>query len=372
MKGGTGRTLALATMLALIVLGIHRLRGPEADVEVRDTRYVFGTLVEIVVRGADPVEARTAVSATGRLLQTLHHDWHAWRPGALSTLNDAIADGRAAEVDPQLADLLRAGQQLACASEGLFNPGIGRLVALWGFHADTPPQSPPPAASEIAALRAADPQMTDLVIDGQIVRSTNPSLQLDLGGYAKGAALDLAAADLAARGIRDAVLNAGGDVNVLGDHGARPWRVAIRDPFVWGALATVTLDPGEVLYTSGNYERYFEHEGERFAHIIDPRSGHPVREIVSVSVLDTEGVRADAAATALSVAGRERFAAVAAALEIDAAVMVTDRGEVLATPAMVKRIEASGGPLPAGLTTVALPADVQPSPCGAQTGPEPS
>ncbi|MBB4211550.1 thiamine biosynthesis lipoprotein [Rhodothalassium salexigens DSM 2132] len=343
------RTLAgLGALLALVGLAIAALWGGPIPVH-RDTFYVFGTLVEIEIRGVPKTDARAAATRVGRLLREVHDDWHAWRPGgALSRLNAAIAEGRTTiMVDPRLAAVLHRGQHLSRASGGLFDPAIGRLVALWGFHADTPPTGAPPAPDRIAAVLAERPRMTDLSIEGLAVTSTNPAVQLDLGGFAKGAALDLAAAELRAMGIADAVLNAGGDVHVLGRHagrrggrtGGRPWRVAIRDPFMWGAVAAVSLRPGEGLYTSGNYERYFDHDGERFAHIIDPRTGTPVRHIVSVSVLDTDGARADAAATALSVADAGDWARVAAAMAVEAVLIITDQGEIWATEAMRNRLD---------------------------------
>nr|WP_254813761.1 FAD:protein FMN transferase [Rhodovulum sp. ES.010] len=330
------------------------LRTGNAHVH-RETLYVFGTLVEIEIRGEDEATAEAATAAVGRLLQELHTDWHAWRPGALTVLNAAITRGEAMTIDDRLAGVLRDGQVLSCKSGGLFDPAIGGLIDLWGFHADTPPAGPPPAPAEIAALVEARPRIADLRVQGNRVGAANAAVQLDLGGFAKGAALDLAAAKLRALGIENAVLNAGGDVNILGTHGSRLWRVAIRDPFVWGAVAAVSLQPGEVLYTSGNYERYFDHEGDRFAHIIDPRTGYPVREIVSVSVLDTTGARADAAATALSVAGRADWPRVAAAMGVPAVLMITDTGALLASPEMMKRLDPLGDGLDAPVEVVPLP-----------------
>ena len=349
-----------AVLLATGVVAAMRTPGDRDD--LRETVYVFGTLVEIVIRDAPGDEARAAMTRLARLARELHRDWHAWQPGMLTSVNEAIAEGRTGTADARLATLLRKGRQLACESGGLFDPAIGDLIGLWGFHADTPPEGAPPSAAEIAALVEARPRMTELRIDGTRISSTNPALQLDLGGFAKGAALDLMAETLKGAGIANAVLNAGGDVNVMGTHGDRPWRVAIRDPFVWGAVAAVSLRPGEVLYTSGNYERYFEHDGQRFAHIIDPRTGYPVREIVSVSVLGTDGTRSDAAATALSVAGRAAWPQVAAAMGTDAVLMIADDGAMFATPAMRQRLEPVSTDFPAPITTVPLP-DVAPPAC---------
>lgn len=347
--------LVLGLLAALsLALSAATLRA-RPQTELHETAYVFGTLVEIVIRSSDAAEARVAAAEVGALFQELHAEWHAWRPGAVTTLNAALAQGATAEVSPRLAALVAQAQELSEQSGGRFEPGIGRLIALWGFHADTPPDGAPPAPEAIARLRDAHPSIADLRVDGTRISSVNPMVSLDFGGFAKGAALDLARAHLTGMGIRDAVLNAGGDVTVMGRHGARPWRVAIRDPFVWGAVAAVELAPGESLYTSGNYERFFEHGGTRFAHILDPRTGYPVQEIVSVSVLDTDPARADAAATALAVAGREDWPAVAAAMGVNRVLMIAEDGTMMASPAMAARLSPAGTAFPSELRIVPLP-----------------
>lgn len=353
------RAAALALLLGLSVYGASTaVHATQQTGDTRDTFYLFGTLVEVEIPDVSAVKARDAMSAVAQLLEELHHDWHAWRPGALEDLNAAIAAGRAQQVDDRMAAVLTEGRALSCASGGLFDPAIGGLIEAWGFHADTPPEGAPPAPAVIEALRAGHPNMTDLQISGDTVRATNPAVQLDLGAYAKGAALDLAEEVLRAHGIEDAVLNAGGGVQVMGHHAARPWHVAIRDPFQWGVVAALDLAPGEALHTSGNYERFFEAGGVRFSHLIDPRSGWPVQGVVSVSVLDTNGARADAAATALAVAGPADWPRVAAAMGVRQVLMITDAGTILATPEMRARLQPVAGGFPAPITLVDLPRDV--------------
>lgn len=307
------------------------------------TLYVFGTLLEVVIYGEDAATAQAATAAIGQQLQTYHHAWHGWRPGELSALNAAIARGEELTVSADLAEMLQDAQRISIASEGLFQPAIGRLIALWGFHSDTAPTGPPPSASAIATLLTARPRIADLQIDGRRVSSVNPAIQLDLGAFAKGAALKRAADTLTRLGIQDAVLNAGGDVLVLGRQGARPWRVAVRDPFGWDAVAALSVQPGEAVFTSGNYERFLEHDGIRFSHILDPRTGLPVEQIVSATVLHTDAGLADAAATALSVAGPKNWTAIAEAMGIQAALLIDQTGQLHATPAMAARLQHPTG-----------------------------
>lgn len=348
------RLAALALAVSLVA-GAVQWQRHAAPAPYRETLYLFGTLVEVETRGVAEGPARAAVAGVAAHLQRLHRDWHAWRPGELGRLNAAIAAGGSLTVDPALAAVLRRGRELSCASGGRFDPAIGAAIEAWGFHADTLPSGPPPSAARIAALRDARPQMRDLRIDGTRISAGNPAIQLDLGAYAKGAALDLAMADLRAAGIRDAVLNAGGGVQVLGQPGARPWRVAIRDPFQWGVVAALSLRPGEALHTSGNYERFLQAGGVRLSHVLDPRSARPVQGIVSVSVLAETGLLADAASTALTVAGAEDWPQVAADMGVRAVLMITEDGRLMASPEMAARLEPVAGGFPAEIRVVALP-----------------
>ncbi len=342
-----GAALALALAMAAF--------WPRPAAELRETRLVFGTLVEIVIRDVDAARGRAALAEAGHLMQRLHNDWHAWQPGALGAINADLRAGRTAPITPGMAEILRRAQHAACASGGTFEPAIGGLVALWGFHSDRP-EGAVPSHAQVSALQARRPRMADLEISDRAVTSSNPAVQIDLGGFGKGAALDAVAAMLRARGIEDAVLNAGGDVNVIGAHGRRPWRVAIRDPFAWGAVASIEMSPDETVYTSGNYERFFEHEGVRFSHILDPRTGHPVREIVSASVLHPSGAHADAAATALGVAGAADWPQIAADMGIRHAMLITDDGRVLASPEMAARLRFEDPAFAAALEVQPLPA----------------
>jgi thiamine biosynthesis lipoprotein len=122
--------------------------------------------------------------------------------------------------------------------------------------------------------------------------------------------------------------------------------VGIRHPQGEGILGAVTLHSGESVHTSGNYERYNEFEGVRYAHIIDPRTGMPVKEIASATVIHTNGATADAGATALVVAGREDWLRIARRMGITLAMLVDEQGNVYITPGMLQRVELERPPPP--------------------------
>lgn len=312
-------------------------REPEPT---KQQAYVFGTLVEISVYGAPQAQARQAMAAVLARFDALHRQLHAWQPSELSRLNTALAQGMRAPVSPELAAMLRDAQTRSIQSGDLFNPAIGGLIALWGFHADLPAARVPDAAA-IAGWVRKQPRMSDLHIEDNAVWSDNPALQLDLGGYAKGLALDEAVAILKRHGIRNALVNIGGNVIALGAHGDRPWRVGIQHPRQPGTLATLDLKDGEAVGTSGDYQRYFEAGGRRYSHLIDPRSGYPAAGMQSVTVLVAgarAGTRSDALSKPLFIDGAARLADNATRLGIRHYLAVDADGKVHLSSAMQTRL----------------------------------
>ncbi|MBN8766697.1 MAG: FAD:protein FMN transferase [Thiobacillus sp.] len=307
---------------------------------VQQQSYVFGTLVEVSVYGAPEAKAQQAIAAVLARFDALHHQLHAWQPSELSRLNVALAKGAHTPVTPELAAMLRDAQAVSAESNDLFDPAIGNLIALWGFHADSP-QGRVPDAAAIARWVNAAPRMRDLHIENNVVWSDNPAVQLDLGGYAKGYALDEAVRILASRGIRNALVNIGGNVIALGQHGDRPWRVGIQHPRKPGTLATLDLHDGEAIGTSGDYQRYFEAGGRRYCHLIDPRTGWPASGMQSVTILmsgDHAGTRSDALSKPLFIDGAARLADHASRLGIADYLAVDAAGQIHVSPAMKARL----------------------------------
>jgi thiamine biosynthesis lipoprotein len=329
------RSLVVVAMLALLT------GCPGKEMLYQEQGYVFGTLVEVSVYGADEVRARQAVGEVMHEFQRLHDMLHAWQPSELSKMNAAFARGESIPIPEELAAIIQDATQLSLQSKGLFDPAIGGLVQLWGFHADEfkPVQ---PDAKRIAQLVAADPQMSDIVIAQGRARSTNRSVQVDLGGYAKGYALDRAAEILLKQGIRNALINIGGNILALGQHGDRPWRVGIQHPRKSGALATLDLHDGEAIGTSGDYQRYFMIGDVRYCHLIDPRSGYPMQGVQAVTILTNgprAGVLSDADSKPLFISGASGWRAAAARMDLSDAMLIDAQGVIHVTAALNKRLE---------------------------------
>jgi thiamine biosynthesis lipoprotein len=318
------------------------LNGCQREQEHSAQLFVFGTIIELKLWGASPEEASQAFSEIQEMFQGMHRDWHAWEPGRLTEINKAFEEGRPAIADEDIVEMVRRSQEIEALTNGRFNPAIGALIRLWGFHtSDYPIEGPPPTQVQINQILDLKPSSRDIHISGLEMRSDNPAVQLDFGGIAKGYAVDLTIARLRAMGINNAIVNAGGDLRAMGSHGDRPWRVAVRKPG-GGNIGSIQVRGDESIFTSGNYERFRQDQLKRYPHIIDPGTGWPAKDIASVTLITNEGLLADAAATALVVAGLEGWPEVARALKLDKVAVVDESGTVYLTSEMEQRIEFSG------------------------------
>ena len=326
----------------LVLLG---LTGCGKEPLYQEQAYVFGTIVEVSIYGEEETRARQGAAAVMAEFQRLHDMLHAWQPSQLSELNRAIAEGRDLLLPQELVLMLKDAERFSRQSGGTFEPAIGSLIGLWGFHNDTF-KAELPDAKKIAALLAAHPQTTDLVFtpvaEGAKVGSRNRAVQLDLGGFAKGYALDRAATLLQEQGIANALINIGGNVLALGTHGKRAWRVGIIHPRKPGAIATLALHDGEAVGTSGDYQRYFEVGGKRYCHLLDPRTGWPVQGVQAVTVLtrgERAGLLSDVTSKPLFVAGTTGWRLAARDMQLEDALLIDAEGRVHISATLHKRLE---------------------------------
>jgi len=317
------------------------------DTLYKESGYAMGALVEFTVYGVDEPRAKAAVAAAQSDLSYLHGNFDPWHPGSLARMNALFALGGRFTAAPSVLPLITRSTELSQRSGGLFNPAIGNLIRLWGFQTDDPPpKGPPPTPAQIAAVVAQQPRMSDLQVYGVEIESRNPAVVLDFGGIAQGYAADVLIDGFKLAGIQNAIVNISGDVRVIGTHGGQPWRIGIRNPRGQGVLASLQMNTDESVVTSGDYERFYTYAGKRYHHILDPRTGLPSQGAASATVIDAETTFADAAATALMVAGVKDWHAVAKAMGIKSAMLVDDAGRVYMDPATANRIHFEVDPPP--------------------------
>lgn len=326
----------LVASLALILTACGRLNLH------RYQSFAFGTLIEIKIRNSDSSLADQASAGLFRDFDSMHRDWHAWEPGKLTQTSALLANAEWFTADNSVLDLIKLAKQYSLLSNGLFNPVIGGLTKAWGFQGGDQPEVPP-AQQVIDKLLANLPTVKDIEIVGNRMRGQNALISLDLGAIAKGYAVAAGIRELRDQGIEHALINAGGDLCGIGSQGKRRWRIGIRNPSAEGIIASIELDDDECVFTSGDYERYFTHNGKRYHHIIDPRSGYPADQAVSVTVLHRNGAVADAASTALFIAGPEGWQEIAAKMRVNNVMMMDTQGRIIMTPGMMKRVKLEAG-----------------------------
>jgi thiamine biosynthesis lipoprotein len=323
-------TLLIATLL---------LGSCERNQPVYNSRFLaFGTLTDISIVGVPRERAEAAVAALEEDFTIMHKAWHAWAPGPLTRTNMLLSEQVRFSVPPSVLPLLKISKQLSRQSDHLFNPAVGRLIKLWGFQHDSFDNNHPPGREDLTDLLNANPTMDDIDIDGIHAQSRNPAIQLDFGAIGKGYGIDLAIEHLKEMGINNAIVNSGGDLRAIGSRSGHPWRIAIRSPSGSGTIGFLYISGDESVFTSGNYERNYLWKGKLYHHIIDPRTGYPAEGTRSVTVIHDSATVADAAATALFVAGPGDWHQIAQQMGVKYVLLIDANNIIHMNPAMQKRV----------------------------------
>lgn len=288
--------IAVLLIAALAAFALLRLSASSPEEMIVRRQILMGTVVEITVWGDDRrgVEraVQEAVAEMTRLDRLLG-------PGEGSDPRRLSLAAEGAAVAPETAEVIALGVRAGELSGGAFDMTLGRLKGLWAIETERPRL---PAPEEIRrALAGTGPGA--LRVQNGWVGKRDPSLEVDLGGIAKGFIVDRAIEILRRGGVAGASVNAGGDIRLLGDRRGRPWRIGIQHPRDPERLLGVLLLREAVVVTSGDYERFFEVDGKRYHHLFDPRTGTPARLCQSATVLAPTAAWADALSTAAFVLG---------------------------------------------------------------------
>lgn len=316
----------------------------------RPTRFhfewlTFATTVSVSLSAEDAEQASDAVTSLKALFNRINKDWYAWGTGELGLLNQSLLTKTTVPVSSPLAGLLERSAAMTEISQRRFDSAVGPLVKLWGFDSfdnNTPPAIAP-SDSQISAALDLTRQGFRLDISESdenrySVVTERPGSQLDVGGIAKGAALQLGLDNLKNSGISEAIIDAGGDLATLNSNRSEPYRIGIKAPRQAGLSASVSLAPGECTMSSGDYARFWTLDGKRYQHIIDPRTGWPVQNTQAVTVVSNDPSFADAAATALVVGGSGDFHALCDAMQVNSAMLVDNDGSIFMTRSFEERL----------------------------------
>lgn len=300
----------------------------------------MGTWVDVTVYGPQRIDK--IVKRLAKLLDESHRRWHAWHPGELLRINQALAKGQCVKVSTTTQTLIHTALKLWKASDGLFDAGIGGLLRLWGFQRDNMLDDwQPPSEIVIANWRNSRPSIHQLYfVNENTVCSRDRRVALDFGGFGKGFVLGLVSQTLTHMKVPTHMVNGGGDIVVGGQPPHRPWRIAIQHPFSKEKIiATLKVSGNKSVFTSGTYERAWTYNDQRYHHILDPRTGKPAQGTVSVTVIGEDPVWMDAAATAMLIAGPKCAAKLARQMHVQAWLLIDTQGTAYLNDLMKNSIE---------------------------------
>jgi thiamine biosynthesis lipoprotein len=263
---------------------------------------LMGTRCSVELWADDEARGRELVAEVLAEYRRIDAEMSTYKPDSEISRVNAHAAEAPMVIGDELFRLIERSLELSVASEGAFDITYDSVGYLYDFRAHKRPTD-----AEIASrLPAINYRHVVLDRAKRTIFFTTQGVRINLGGIAKGYTVELAAAMLRARGVENAILNAGGDSRVIGDRRGQPWIVGIRHPRVAGEVVTRLPLVDEAISTSGDYERYFEENGRRYHHIINPATGRPTEGILTVTVIGPDGTMTDGLDTAIFVLGVER------------------------------------------------------------------
>lgn len=289
----------------------------------RETRFMMGTLVDVVLY----TDAKTAPEAANRAFESIGRVENAAHPAGEDSPLFRVRHGQGTRIEGDLLRILETAMGVSRATSGAFDPTMGQVVYMWGFGHDDP-RLPDPQEIEVALEKTG----YDRVPLGECCPQ-GLDIWFDLGGVAKGYAVDDAVKVLKETGARAGIVNAGGDLRSFGIRPRRGyWKIGVQDPSNPQELAGVLEIKEAAVATSGDYQRYFEKDGVRYHHILDPATGYPAHAgLRGTTVIAPDCATADALATAVFVMGPEKGVALLEEWDGAEGVLITDNGSILTT-----------------------------------------
>lgn len=337
----------MAVILLLLLASCERNDGV-----YEDELNVLGTFAQISIVGLDSEAASRAASAAEKDLLALDVVGYTFdNESELYQLNEAIAQGRSMMVSDTLLELITDARKLFNASGRVFNPAAGELVAFWEFHCDKDECSESPYPDEVqrlvdeqvAKIISRNPSMDDLVINGNEVKSRNPLVKLEFGDMIRGLALDNGVEHLESAGVSNAMIDIGGSVRTKGTRGKHNWWIGIPDATGKHLIGSIENIDDQSVVTVRAFDQSFGKHELVYRHIVDPRTGMPIKNIKSVTVMHDNAMIANASAVTFMIAGIEKWKEIADAMDVHKVLMITKDGTIYTSPAMAHIIHWKQG-----------------------------
>ena len=324
----------------------------KTDRMYKKSRLVMDTVCTITVVSPSKKQAGEAIEAGFASIERIEHilDFFSGE-SELSAINRAAGKGPV-RISRETLDVIQRSAEVAEYTRGAFDPTIGPLMELWGFSGPSSGSASIPDAEAIRTMTGlVDFKKMSINVAASEVSLSRKGMKLDLGGIAKGYAADMAIDAIKAKGIKSALVAVAGDIKGFGLRpDLKPWKVGIQNPRVKSIevpdgdgdtiIATIDLK-AEAVSTSGDYQRFFVTDGERYHHILDPETGFPARGVISVTVIAPDGYMADGLSTGIFILGREKGIKLLESLGFDGIIVDSDK-QIYVTENLEGRIDIEG------------------------------
>ncbi|MDC8771291.1 FAD:protein FMN transferase [Roseateles albus] len=299
------RRRAVKALPALLVLGAALQPAQAGLQQRRESRLMLGTRVDLVAQGRSQLWLAEAMDSAFAEMARLSASMSRYEPGsAVSAINKLAGKGEAMPISAELMAVLQTGADLHARTDGMFDMTVGSLKS-WHFEVGSVASVP---SAAVLAREQCFVGSAGLILDthARSARLARAGMALDLGGVAKLPILAAGMQVLRDQGVKNALINGGGDVLYLGANQGRPWRVGVRDPRrPQRVLGVLPLAGQGVLAASGDYERYFFENGQRHHHVLDPKTGRPSLGAAGVSLWARDVESLNGLGAAFMIGGRE-------------------------------------------------------------------
>ena len=313
------RTFVLGVLIALLAMPAH------SEWVERVNNGLMGTRIVVELWADDAAQGNAAIDAVMAEMVNIDNNMSTYKPESEVSRVNANAAKAPMVISKELFELLTTALEFSRITEGAFDITYASVGFMYDFRAHKKPTD----AEIESALPAVNYHHVVLDPKKQTVFFTQPGVRIDLGGIGKGYAVDRGIEILQARGIAHALVTAGGDSRIIGDRFGKPWIVGIRHPDdKTRVIAKIPL-VDTAMSTSGDYERYFDEDGVRYHHIIDPRTGKSASKVRSATILASTATRTDGLSKTAFVLGAEEAMKIYEKLDDVDAILVTPDGRVL-------------------------------------------
>ncbi len=292
--------------------------------------FLMDTEVEVILPQGSEEDFAAAFDEMRRIEKLMNvHD-----PESEISRVNRLAGKEAVQIDKKIFEILEVSVEYSVLTSGAFDVSIRPLSVLWGEKGKL---------KEIPKVKEIEERLSlvnykNIVLDkrNQTVEFKREGMALDLGGIAKGYALDCAVRVLKEREIKEALINVGGDIRVMGE---RNWRVGLQHPRKEGEVLIIIKLKDQAIATSGDYQRYFVKENKRYHHIINPKTGHPAQRCMSVTIFAPRATQADILATGIFILGPEKGMKLIESLEGVEGIIIDSQGKILLSSNLKGRLQ---------------------------------